>query len=152
MRGYTIGALASACGVGRDTIRYYERFGLMPRADRTSSGYRVYGDSDVERLNFIKTAQSLGFALSEVGLLLSIRSSDTASAAEVVKLTERKIRSVSGKLKHLKAIKQALVQLVADCPTNIPASDCPILMYISRAPTSHHHRRDSHGILRDDGW
>ena len=57
MRGYTIGALAAACSVGRDTIRYYERSGLMPRPDRTTSGYRIYSGSDVERVNFIKTAQ-----------------------------------------------------------------------------------------------
>ena len=114
MGGYTIGALASACGVGRDTIRYYERSGLMPRPDRTASGYRIYDKGDVDRVNFIKTAQSLGFTLNEIGLLLSLRGSDTASAADVVKLTEDKVRSLATKLRQLKAIKQALEQLVAD--------------------------------------
>jgi Hg(II)-responsive transcriptional regulator len=139
LRGYTIGALASACAVGRDTIRYYERSGLMPRPDRTVSGYRIYGHDDVERVNFIKTAQSLGFTLNEIGQLLSIRGSETASASDVVKLTEQKIRSLSGKLRQLRAIKQALEQLVSDCPIEIPASDCPILKYISHPPHRHRH-------------
>lgn len=140
MRGYTIGALASACAVGRDTIRYYERSGLIPNPDRTASGYRIYGEGDVERVNFIKTAQSLGFTLNEIGMLLSIRGSGSSSAAAVVKLTEEKIRSLSGKLRQMRAIKQALEQLVADCPIDVPVSDCPILMYISHPPHRHRHK------------
>ncbi len=143
MRGYTIGALAAACSVGRDTIRYYERSGLMPRPDRTTSGYRIYSGSDVERVNFIKTAQSLGFTLQEIGLLLSIRSSASASAADVVKLTEEKIQSLTSKLRQLRGIKQALEQLVADCPIDVPVSDCPIILYMSHPP--HRHRHKSHG-------
>jgi Hg(II)-responsive transcriptional regulator len=146
--GYTIGALASACGVGRDTIRYYERSGLMPRPDRTASGYRIYDKGDVDRVNFIKTAQSLGFTLNEIGLLLSLRGSDTASAADVVKLTESKIRSVATKLRQLKAIKQALEQLVADCPVDVPASDCPILIYISHASHKRLDRRNGYNQAR----
>lgn len=150
MGGYTIGALASACGVRRDTIRYYERSGLMPRPDRTESGYRIYGAGDADRVNFIKNAQSLGFTLSEIGHLLSLRGSDTASAADVVKLTEDKIRSLSIKLKQLKAIKQALEQLVADCPVDVPASACPILMYISHAPHRHRHSGNDHRPVHGD--
>lgn len=145
MRGYTIGALAAACSVGRDTIRYYERSGLMPRPDRTTSGYRIYSGSDVERVNFIKTAQSLGFTLQEIGLLLSIRSSASASAADVVKLTEEKIQSLTSKLRQLRGIKQALEQLVADCPIDVPVSDCPIILYMSHPPHRHRHRHKSHG-------
>ena len=139
MRSYTIGALAAACSVGRDTIRYYERSGLMPRPDRTTSGYRIYGGRDVERVNFIKTAQSLGLTLHEIGLLLSIRGSASASAADVVKLTEEKIQSLTAKLRQLRGIKQALERLVADCPIDVPVSDCPIIMYISHPPHRHRH-------------
>lgn len=131
MQGYTIGALASACGVRRDTIRYYERSGLLPEPDRMASGYRIYGRDDVERVNFIKTAQLLGFTLSEIVLLLSLRHSQAKSAAEVVELTEKKIRSLSDKLSQLRTIKRALAQLVADCPVDVPVSDCPILGYIA---------------------
>lgn len=148
MGGYTIGALASACGVGRDTIRYYERSGLMPRPDRTASGYRIYDKGDVDRVNFIKTAQSLGFTLNEIGLLLSLRGSDTASSADVVKLTEDKVRSLATKLRQLKAIKQALEQLVADCPVDVPASDCPILIYISHASHKRLDRRNGYNQAR----
>lgn len=145
MAGYTIGALASACAVGRDTIRYYERSGLIPRPDRTASGYRIYDAADVERVNFIKTAQSLGFTLTEIGSLLSLRGSQTASAAEVVKLTEEKIRNLSGKLRQLRAIKQALEQLVADCPVDVPVSSCPILQYISHSPHRHRFKNQALG-------
>ncbi|QGY80236.1 heavy metal-responsive transcriptional regulator [Sphingorhabdus lacus] len=143
MRGYTIGALAAACSVRRDTIRYYERSGLMPRADRTSSGYRIYGDRDVERVNFIKTAQTLGFTLSEIGVLLSIRGQASASAADVVKLTEEKIRDLSAKLRQLRGIKHALEQLVADCPIDVPVSDCPIILYMSHPTHRHRHKIQS---------
>ncbi len=143
MRGYTIGTLAAACSVRRDTIRYYERSGLMPRADRTTSGYRIYSDRDVERVNFIKTAQTLGFTLSEIGLLLSIRSSVSASAADVVKLTEEKIRGLTAKLRQLRGIKQALEQLVEDCPIDVPVNDCPIILYMSHPTHRHRHKIQS---------
>lgn len=142
MRGYTIGTMAAACAVRRDTIRYYERFGLMPRPERTTSGYRIYGDQDVERVNFIKTAQSLGFTLTEIGSLLSIRGSASASAADVARLTEEKIQTLTAKLRQLRDIKKALVQLVEDCPINVPVSDCPIILYMSHPP--HRHRYQSH--------
>jgi len=141
VRSYTIGRLATACSVRRDTIRYYERSGLLPEPGRTSSGYRVYGDEDIRRVNFIKTAQSLGFTLTEISMLLSIQGSDSASAADVAKLTEQKIRDLSAKLGQLRGIKQALEQLVADCPIGVPVSDCPIIMYIAHAPNRHRHSR-----------
>ena len=131
MINLSIGQLAKQSGVSVDTIRYYERSGLLPEPDRTASGYRIYGRDDVERVNFIKTAQLLGFTLSEIVLLLSLRHSQAKSAAEVVELTEKKIRSLSDKLSQLRTIKRALAQLVADCPVDVPVSDCPILGYIA---------------------
>ena len=151
MRSYTIGRLATACSVRRDTIRYYERSGLLPEPGRTSSGYRVYGDDDIRRVNFIKTAQSLGFTLTEIGMLLSIQSSNLASAADVVKLTEQKISNLSAKLRQLRGVKQALEQLVADCPVDVPVSDCPIIMYIAHAPNRHRHSRHMHNMASQAG-
>ena len=65
MGTFKIGELAAAAGVGRDTIRYYERSGLLPAPDRTAAGYRLYGDADLDRLNFIRSAQELGFTLEQ---------------------------------------------------------------------------------------
>lgn len=151
MRSFTIGRLATACSVRRDTIRYYERSGLLPEPGRTSSGYRVYGDDDIRRVNFIKTAQSLGFTLTEIGMLLSIQSSNLASAADVVKLTEQKISNLSAKLRQLRGVKQALEQLVADCPVDVPVSDCPIIMYIAHAPNRHRHSRHMQDMASQAG-
>lgn len=151
MRSYTIGTLATACSVRRDTIRYYERSSLLPEPGRTSSGYRVYGDDDIRRVNFIKTAQSLGFTLTEIGMLLSIQSSNLASAADVVKLTEQKISNLSAKLRQLRGVKQALKQLVADCPVDVPVSDCPIIMYIAHAPNRHRHSRHMQDMASQAG-
>ncbi len=151
MRSYTIGRLATACSVRRDTIRYYEGSGLLPEPGRTSSGYRVDGDDDIRRVNFIKTAQSLGFTLTEIGMLLSIQSSNLASAADVVKLTEQKISNLSAKLRQLRGVKQALEQLVADCPVDVPVSDCPIIMYIAHAPNRHRHSRHMQDMASQAG-
>lgn len=149
MQGYTIGGLASACAVRRDTIRYYERSGLLPEPNRTASGYRIYGRDDVARVNFIKTAQLLGFTLSEIALLLSLQHSQAKSAADVVDLTEKKIRSLSVKLSQLRTIKKALAQLVADCPVEVPVSDCPILGYIAHPQSRRRLKQRSENLTHD---
>lgn len=131
MAGYTIGALANACSVRRDTIRYYEPSGLLPKPERTASGYRVYSDRDAEQIQFIKAAQALGFTLSEITMLLSLRTSQSASAADVVRLAEDKISSLESKLAQMRNIKQALENLVADCPIHVPVNECPIIHYMS---------------------
>ena len=94
MTAFKIGELAAAAGVGRDTIRYYERTGLLPTPDRTSAGYRLYGDVDLLRLNFIRSAQWLGFTLAETSELLALKASDTAKASAVLDITLEKIRRI----------------------------------------------------------
>lgn len=131
MASYTIGTLAEAAGVRRDTIRYYERIGLMKAPGRTAAGYRLYGEQDRERINFIRTAQSLGFTLSQTDELLSLRDVDGAKAIDVLRVTEAKISELRDRVAQLEDIRRALQDLAADCPMDAPASDCPILAYLS---------------------
>lgn len=131
MRSYTVGALASAASIGRDTIRHYERTGLLPPPGRTASGYRLYSEIDLERVQFIRKAKRLGFTLQEIGQLLSLRSSTSARTADVLRVTQNKINQAEARIAELIAIKNALEQVAADCPVDAPASDCPILAYIS---------------------
>jgi len=129
--GLTIGAFAKAVGVRPDTVRYYERNGLLPHPARSSAGYRLYAESDLERVRFIRKAQQLGFTLAEIGLLLTLRASDTARAADVLDITERKIAESTSRIIDLNRIKDALERLAAECPVDAPVSDCPILAHLA---------------------
>lgn len=133
MTSYTIGALAEAAGVRRDTIRYYERSGLLRAPDRTAANYRVYGEGDLQRVLFIRKAQTLGFALGEISQLLALKASDAGKASDVLRLTLDKIRQEEARIAQLLAIRDALHNLAAKCPGDAPASDCPILAHIAGA-------------------
>ena len=123
----TIGKLASRGGVNIQTIRYYERSGLLPKPLRAASGYRIYADDAVRRLNFIKQAQVLGFSLREIQELLSLRMHPGTTCADIRQRARQKIAAVEKKLEDLQQIKGALTKLAAACRGNGPTSDCPIL-------------------------
>ena len=123
----TIGKLASRGGVNIQTIRYYERSGLLPKPLRTASGYRLYADDAVRRLNFIKQAQFLGFSLSEIQELLSLRMQPGTTCGDIRQRARQKIVAVDKKIEDLQRIKGALTKLTAACRGNGPTSDCPIL-------------------------
>ncbi len=123
----TIGKLASRGGVNVQTIRYYERSGLLPRPARSESGYRLYADDAVSRLSFIKQAQLLGFSLSEIQELLSLRMQPGTTCADIRQRARRKIVAVDKKIEDLHRIKGALTKLAAACRGDGPTSDCPIL-------------------------
>ena len=123
----TRGKLAKQCGVNPETIRYYERRELLPKARRSASNYRIYSESDVRRVLFIKRAQELGFTLRETGDLLDLRASPTAQCADVLERTEAKIKAVDQKIRALRAIRKALSRLTAECKGRAPVTDCPIL-------------------------
>lgn len=131
MSSMTIGALASAAAVRIDTIRYYERTGLLPAPARSGAGYRKYSASDLHRVQFIRRAQELGFTLSEIATLLSLRASDTARSADVLSLTKAKISASRARIAQLKKMKQALERLADSCPGDAPVSDCPIIAYMA---------------------
>jgi MerR family copper efflux transcriptional regulator len=123
----TAGALAKEAGVNVDTIRYYERRGLLPRPPRTQSGYRTFTSASVDRLRFIKQAQALGFTLSEVNQLLALRVTPGMTCADVRKRAEAKMADIEQKIKSLYIMKRALRQLVSTCAADGPASKCSFL-------------------------
>ena len=125
--GMKIGELAGRGGVNLQTIRYYERQGLLPIPPRLVSGYRVFPEDAVRRVRFIKRAQALGFSLGEIRDLLSIRSHTDGDAHEVRARANAKIADIEEKIRTLKAMKSALRHLTDKCSGCGPVSDCPIL-------------------------
>jgi MerR family mercuric resistance operon transcriptional regulator len=123
----TVGALAAQTGVKIDTVRYYERNGLLPKASRTNSGYRIFTHISVERLKFIKQAQALGFTLNEVRQLLALRVTPGKTCKDVRERAEAKLADIQYKVDSLLAMKSALQQLVSACEAVGPASECSFL-------------------------
>ena len=123
----TIGALAAAAGVGVETVRFYERRGLLPRPPRTPSGYRQYSPAAVGRLRFIRRGQGLGFTLEEIGELLELRVDEVAACGAVEAGARAKMLRVEEKMAELQRIRDALGRLVAACERREPTGECPIL-------------------------
>ena len=123
----TRGGVAREGGVNSETIRYYERRGLLPKAQRLRSGYRAFQPDAVRRIRFIKRAQELGFSLKEIKDLLALRATPKARCAEVRVRAEGKIRDIEAKIRALRSMKRALEKLVSECTGEAPASECPIL-------------------------
>jgi MerR family transcriptional regulator, copper efflux regulator len=127
MSGLTIGEVAERATVHIETLRYYERRGLVARPPRSASNYRRYPEETVRRVRFIKRAQELGFSLNDIKELLSLRAEPEAGCAEVRACAEAKIKDIEAKIDALTAMKSALATLVAECSGEGPLSDCPIL-------------------------
>jgi len=125
MESIGIGALAKRAGVGIDTVRYYERAGLLTPQTRLSSGYRRYGELELARLRFIRRAQALGFTLKEVRELLSL--SARRDVARVKRSAQAKLVDVERRIAELEQIRTGLSELIAACPGHGRATDCPIL-------------------------
>jgi len=127
----TIGKLADAAGVGIETIRYYERRGILPKPDRLASGYRVYGRESLLQLKFIKNAQMLGFTLQEAKELLSLTDDPGADCARINQTALAKIKQINEKIKLLSKIKQNLTTLAKYCPADEqPLSACSIVNHL----------------------
>jgi MerR family mercuric resistance operon transcriptional regulator len=127
MNPLTIGQLAKHAKVNIETIRYYERRGLIPEPPRRESGYRQYAPEFVTRIQFIKRAQELGFSLNEIADLLALRVDTDTACNEVRKRAENKIASIEGKIQTLQKMKQALEALVVVCNENGVTGECPML-------------------------
>lgn len=123
----TIGEVAGEAGVNTQTLRYYERRGILGRPRRTSSGYRVYSPETVRVIRFIKRAQELGFTLDEIDELLAFRKVAARRRDKVRALAAAKIDDVRGKIAHLQAMERALRQLVDSCACETGDTACPIL-------------------------
>lgn len=125
MESLGIGSLAKRAGVRVDTVRYYERTGLLSPQGRLASGYRRYGELELARLRFIRRAQMLGFTLKEVRDLLSLSSQHDVS--RVKRTAQTKLADVEKRIAALDKIRGGLATLIAACPGHGRAADCPIL-------------------------
>ena len=122
-----IGQLAQQAGVAIDTVRYYERQGLLPPPQRRASGYRQYDNQDISRLRFIRRAKDLGFTLQEIQELQQLSGSRNADRAEVRALAQRRLADIEHKLRELEAMRVALGKLVGHCSGHGSLDDCPII-------------------------
>ena len=123
--GATIGALAETAGVNVETIRFYQRKGLMPEPEKPYGSIRRYGAAELARVRFIKSAQRLGFSLEEVGELLKLE--DGARCSEARQLAEQKLVDVRQKLSDLQRIESVLAGLVARCSAVRGRVNCPLI-------------------------
>lgn len=123
----TIGQVAKQAGVNIQTVRFYERKGLVTPASRRASGYRQYTPEAVKRIQFIKHAQEIGFSLREIEDLLSLRVDPGMTCADVKTRAEEKMAEVERKITKLQHMQRALEALVAQCDGHGPVSACPII-------------------------
>jgi len=135
MQKLTIGQLAKQANVNLETIRYYERRGLIPEPPRSISGYRQYSADDLQRTRFIKRAQGLGFSLKEIAELLSLRVEPGTTCGEVKERVQAKITDVEKRISDLEHIRAALLRLSKSCTGRGPVSKCPILDELNNRKT-----------------
>ena len=125
-RGYGIGEMSRETGVNIETVRYYERIGIMPKPDRTEGGNRQYNHDQLKRLHFVKRSRELGFNLEEVHALLKLVDRKDFTCGEVHSLTIDHLSTVKRKLADLKRLERALKSMAAECSQgDVP--DCPII-------------------------
>jgi Hg(II)-responsive transcriptional regulator len=123
-----VGQLAGEAGINVETIRYYEKLKLLPKPKRKESRYRIYNETDLKRLLFIKRAKELGFTLKEIKELMELKIDSEAKCGDVKHLTEHKLKDVDDRIRDLKTIKSVLVKLINQCVNEEVSSDeCPIL-------------------------
>lgn len=125
MSDWTIGQLAARSAVSADTLRYYEKIGLLPRAPRDTGGRRRYGDQDLARLRFIRRARSIDFSLTEIRVLLELREHPKAARVDARRLTAQKLAAVEAHLKSLRLLRNELRFLIDRCEG--AQQGCPIL-------------------------
>ncbi len=128
----TSGQVAKRAGVGVETLRFYEREGLLPEPARRASGYRQYPEGTVERVEFIRRAQLLGFQLKDIKELLALRDDPGADRQDVRAKAVAKLADIDQRIRDLEAMREALTQLVATCHGSGPAGCCPIITAIAQ--------------------
>lgn len=137
MKGLSIGQLAKQTGLSAETIRFYERHGLITPPPRTDSNYRVYPEEEIPRLRFIKRAKALGFTLNEIKELIDIRHDPKATKADIKKRTEEKIAGIKEKVRDIENILKALEHLSSACDGHGPLDECPILEVLDAKDEGH---------------
>jgi MerR family transcriptional regulator, mercuric resistance operon regulatory protein len=127
------GEVAHAAGVNIQTLRYYERRGLLAEPPRRQSGYRMYGPEAVRLVRFVKRAQELGFSLDDVEALLHLAQGGPESCDSAQSLARQKIDELEGRIRHLRAMRKALLDLVATCDLPRSRRDCPLMTALDPA-------------------
>ena len=123
----TIGAVAKRAGVAIDTIRYYEREGLLPEPTRRPSGYRSYGEGTVAQLRFIRRAKNLGFMLEEIRELLALSADRQRGVRAVKQRAQRRLADIEARIAELERVRAGLAALIEACPGHGAPEECPIL-------------------------
>jgi MerR family transcriptional regulator, copper efflux regulator len=127
MKPLTIGDVARRAGVGVETVRFYERQGLLEEPERRASGYRQYDDEAVAVLRFIRRAKGLGFTLKEIKGLLALRLDASATRAEVRQQARAKVTDIETRIADLQRMRDVLLKLIRKCHGDGAATGCPIL-------------------------
>ena len=138
MERLTIGRLAKAADIGVETIRFYEREGLLPEPERTASGYRQYAPDTVDRLDFIRRAKALGFSLGEIRELLGLARAD-GDRAGVKALAEHKLAEIERRIEELRRMRAALADLTRQCSGHGPIEGCPIIEALTHEDSAADH-------------
>ncbi|TAN06678.1 MAG: Hg(II)-responsive transcriptional regulator [Rhodanobacteraceae bacterium] len=147
---YTIGRLAEASDVHVETIRYYQRRGLVGEPSKPPGGIRRYGEADADRLRFIKQAQTLGFSLNEVSDLLALE--DGRHCREAERLGAEKLAVVRERIAQLRSVEKALAKMVGQCRNNAGKVHCPLIASLERdaksatVPSCNHRERQASGV------
>lgn len=123
----TIGELAQRAGLGAETLRYYERLGLLAPTWRTASGYRQYAPEALERLDFIRRAQALGFSLAQIAELLALHARPEGDMGAVRAIAAQRLADIDAKIGDLQRMRAGLQTLLSACPGHGPSAQCPIL-------------------------
>ena len=135
------GQLARRAGVTQETLRYYERRGLLPRPTRAPNGYRRYAASAIKVIRFIKRAQELGFTLREIRGFLEVAGNPRAKCTDVCSTIELKLGELEARIGELESSKRRLRQLLRSCPGDVPVRECPIVDSLSDGGGSRGTRR-----------
>ena len=123
----TVSKLAEAAGVGVETIRFYQKRGLVPQPARRGPGYRVYDEDSVARIRFIKNAQALGFTLNEIGELIKLEEDTRAQCSDLQVRADEKIAIIDNKLAELTRMREELTRLSRSCASDQPLSECRLM-------------------------
>ena len=135
-----IGEVAAEAAVNIQTLRYYERVGLLPKPGRRSSGYRAYEPHTVRRVRFIKRAQELGFTLAEIGELLALRERSENACGEVEARAATTLARIDEKMRNLESMRDALTEYATECRAGRPLGDCPLLRALDPPVVTESHR------------
>jgi len=124
---YKIGEVASRAKVNKETVRYYEKRGLITKPDRRRSGYRIFTKEHIDQIKFIKRSQQLGFTLNEIDELLDLRLNKNETCEKVRQKASEKLKDINQKIDDLTSMSQVLKQLIEDCKTDKTQDKCVIL-------------------------